>query len=148
MRFEGTARFRAPTERVHRLLSDPRVVMDCFLEPHKVEVVDATHFQGEAAVGIAFLRGTFRFIGEYLPVESSHRIRVRFHGSGMGSEVDAELGTELTRSSDGRYTQVGWTVNLALQGAARTLGDWLVRRTVEEKIGTFFDMARHRAETG
>ena len=119
--------------------------MDCFLEPHTIEAVDATHFRGDAAVGIAFLRGTFHFAGEYLPVESSRQVRVRFRGHGMGSEVDAELGTEL--SSDGRHTEVRWTVELSLRGAARALGDWLVRRTVEEKIGTFFDMARHRLET-
>ena len=118
--------------------------MDCFLDPHTVEVVDASHFRGEASVGISFLRGKFRYAGEYLPFPSATGVKVRFHGSGMGSEVETELSADLSEVE--RSTHVQWSIELTLHGVARTLGDWLMRRTVEEKVDSFFDTARHRLE--
>lgn len=146
MHFEGSLRLRAPRERVRVFLLDPREVLDCLAEPHVVQVIDPSHFQGETLMGVAFLRGTFRFTGEYLPVESPRALRVRFRGSGVGSELEAELSTDLSETDGDGNTTLRWSIDLALRGAAFALGDWLVRRTVDAKAASFFDMARHKLE--
>lgn len=144
MHLEGTLRLRAPRERVRGFFTDPREVLNCFAEPHSIRVTDASHFEGETAMGVAFLRGTFRFTGEYLPVESRQEVRVRLRGSGVGSELEGELSTDMSET-DG-HTVLHWSIDLVFRGAAAALGEWLIRRTVDARIASLFETARQRLE--
>lgn len=145
MHFEGELRVRAPYERVRLFFLDPRRVAENVKDPHSIEVMDVHHFRGEITTGISFIRGTFHITGEYVPPEPSRDLRVRLHGSGLGSELDATLSASLLDGGDG--TTVRWSVDITLGGAAGALGEWLVRKTVVAKITEFLDTVRRKLES-
>ncbi len=141
---EGSFQVRRDRESVFAFFTDARELIGCLDDPHTVEVADRTHFSGTVTTGVAFIRGTFRFSGEYRGLERPSRVVAAIHGAGLGSGLDATLATGLDESNG--VTTVRWTADLAFSGPLATVGDRIVRSTVDKKTMGLFDRARQRLE--
>ncbi len=146
MKVEGSFPVRRDRESVFAFFTTPRELIGCLEDPYTVEVVDPTHFSGTVTTGVAFIRGTFRFSGEYRGLERPRRVVAALHGAGLGSGLDATLATDLDVSNEG--TTVRWVADLAFSGPLATVGDRIVRSTVDKKTKGLFDRARLRLEGG
>ena len=146
MHFEGSFEVRGTAANVYAFFSDARKLVDCLDDPHTVEVIDPTHFTGTITTGVAFVRGTFRMTGEYTELHPNDRIAAKLHGGGLGSGVDGLITTSLAESSG--TTSVKWTADLTLSGPVATLGERIVRNTIDKKTQALFERARERLETG
>ncbi len=141
---EGSFQVRRDRESVFAFFTDARELIGCLDDPRTVEVADRTHFSGTVTTGVAFIRGTFRFSGEYRDLERPSRVVAAIHGAGLGSGLDATLATGLEESNG--VTTVRWTADLAFSGPLATVGDRIVRSTVDKKTMGLFDRARQRLE--
>ena len=146
MHVEGVFEVHRDRNAVFAFFADARSLVDCLDDPHTVEVADPTHFSGTITTGVAFIRGTFRMSGEYVERNPPDRIRAKLHGVGLGSGVDAVLSTELGESPGA--TQVRWTADLTFSGPVASVGERVIRSTVDKKTQAMFENARRRIEAG
>ena len=73
MRFEGTVEIAAPRDRVWAFVIDPNQVGQCGPGVESIEVVDATHFNATAKVGIGFISARFQVELELAQLEPPNR---------------------------------------------------------------------------
>ncbi|HYB77817.1 MAG TPA: carbon monoxide dehydrogenase subunit G [Thermoplasmata archaeon] len=146
MHIEGDFRVRAAASRVYAFFLDPVAFTDCLDDPHEFHAIDADHFEGTVTTGVAFIRGTFRVRGSYLAKTPTTAVRVRLQGAGLGSGVDADL--ELALSEAAGETALHWQGEVHLSGPVATLGERMVRGTVDKKAASLFENARRKIESG
>lgn len=146
MHVEGSFEVHRDRESVFAFFSNPQELVDCLDDPHSVTVVDPTHFNGTVNTGVAFIRGTFRMNGEYLETRRPDHVTAKVHGTGLGSGVDATLATDLTESSG--TTVVRWVADLTFSGPVASVGERVIRGTVDKKTQSLFENARRKLEAG
>ena len=144
MHLGGTFSVHRGKGEVFSFLMDARRWADCLDDPHTLEVLDPGHFEGTLTTGISFLRGTFRFRGEYGNTVPGTRLEATVDGSGMGSGLKARLSVGLLE--EGGQTVVAWKAEVTFFGPVATLGEGVIRRTVERKVAGLFENARKRLE--
>jgi len=146
MHVEGSFEVHRDRESVFAFFVDPVELLGCLDDPHTVTVVDPTHFNGTVNTGVAFIRGVFRVNGEYLEVRRPDRLSAKVHGTGLGSGVDGTLATDLTDSSGA--TVVRWVADLTFSGTVASVGERVIRGTVDKKTQGLFENARRKLEAG
>ncbi len=144
MHEEGSFEVRRDREAVYAFFTDAKLLVDCLDDPHTVEVTDEWHFTGTLTTGIGFIRGTFRMNGEYTERHSPDRVAAKIHGGGLGSGVDGLIRTDLGEA--GGVTTVRWTADLTFSGPVATLGERIIRSTIEKKTQGLFDRAQRTLE--
>ncbi len=144
MHVEGSFEVRRDRESVYAFFTDARLLVDCLEDPHTVQVIDDWHFTGTLTTGVAFIRGTFRMNGEYTERHSPDRVAAKIHGGGLGSGVDGVITTNLDESAG--VTTVRWTADLSLSGPIATVGERIVRGTIDKKTQGLFEHARQTLE--
>jgi uncharacterized protein len=143
---EGAFSVRRDRQSVYAFFIDARRLVDCIDDPHTVEVTDATHFSGTVTTGVAFIRGTFRMSGEYTMRAGPERVVARIHGGGLGSGLDATIATEFVEVNG--VTTVRWMADLTFSGPIASIGERVVRGTVDKKTQGLFERARQTLEAG
>ena len=144
MHIEGDFRVRAAAGRVYAFFLDPVKFTDCLDDPHEFRSTDPDHFEGTVTTGVAFIRGTFRVRGSYLAKTPTTAIRIRLQGVGLGSGLDADL--DLTLAETAGETSLHWQGEVHLSGPVATLGERMVRGTVDKKSTGLFENARRKLE--
>ncbi len=145
MQIAGDFRVKAAASRVYDFFVDPVTFIDALDDPHEIHATDPDHFEGTVTTGVAFIRGTFRLRGSYTLKTPPSEVRVHLQGSGLGSGVDADL--ELTLTEAAGETSLHWTGDVRLSGPIATLGERIVKGTVEKKAAGVFENARRKLET-
>jgi len=143
---EGDFRVRSTAARVYAFFLDPVAFTDCLDDPHSFHAVDPDHFEGTVTSGIAFIRGTFRVRGNYGARTPSTELHVHLQGSGMGSGLDADFVLALTEASG--ETALHWRGEVHLSGPIATIGERMVKGTVDKKAAGLFENARRKLESG
>lgn len=144
MHFDGAFTVRRDRPAVFAFFSDARKLVDCLDDPHTIDVVDPSHFTGTVTTGVAFIRGTFRMAGEYTERVSPSRVVAKLHGSGLGSGVDAVIATDLEDAGGG--TTVRWSSEMTFSGPVASVGERVIRSTVDKKTQGLFERARQHLE--
>jgi carbon monoxide dehydrogenase subunit G len=143
---EGQFQVRAAPTPVFAFFSDVRQLLDCLDDPHTVDSVQGDQFSGTITTGVAFIRGKFRFDGQYTEKVPGQRIATKIRGSGLGNAVDATLGASLSPAGTG--TAIAWRADITLTGQAASLAEHLIRSTIEKKASALFENARKKLEAG
>jgi uncharacterized protein len=144
MQVTGQFQVRAAPAQVFAFFSDVRQLLDCLDDPHTVDSVQGDQFSGTITTGVAFIRGTFRFNGQYTEKTPGKRIATKIQGSGMGNGVNATLSANFAAAGSG--TTVSWEADIALTGSAASLAEHLIRSTIEKKSTALFEKARQKLE--
>ena len=145
MHIDGDFQVHATPARVYAFFLDPVAFIDCLDDPHEIHKVDDDHFEGTVSTGVAFIRGTFRVRGQYTGRTPDKEVRVQVQGSGLGSGIDAAL--VMTLGVAGDLTQLHWEGEVKLSGPVATLGERVVKGTVDKKAAGLFENARKRLES-
>ena len=146
MRVEGQFQVAAAPAAVFGLFADPRRLLDCLDDPHTVDSVQGDQFGGTITTGVAFIRGTFRVRGSYGARTPPTELHVHLQGSGMGSGLDADLALTLGEVSG--ETTLHWQGEVHLSGPVATIGERMVKGTVDKKAAALFENARRALEAG
>jgi uncharacterized protein len=142
MEVEGQFQVGTSPTRVFAFFTDVRQLLDCLDDPHTVDTVQGDQFSGTITTGVAFIRGTFRFTGQYTEKTPDQHLTTKIRGSGLGSAVDATLSAGLTANGTG--TAVAWKADIVLNGPAASLGERIVRSTIDKKAAALFEKAREK----
>lgn len=146
MQVEGQFPVGVSPARVFAFFADVRQLLDCLDDPHTVDSVQGDQFSGTITTGVAFIRGTFRFSGQYTEKTPDQHVTTEIRGTGLGSAVDATLSAALTPAGAG--TAIAWKADIVLTGPAATLGERLIRSTIDKKASALFEKARQKLEAG
>jgi carbon monoxide dehydrogenase subunit G len=147
MRFQGTFEIAAPRDRVWAFVIDPNQVGPCGPGVESIEVIDASHFNAIARVGIGFISARFSVELELAELEPPTRAVIKAHGQAPGSAVDA---TAEMRLSDGTLpgtTLMEWGADVTIHGHLASVGARLIEGTANKLIGEAFDCIRSTLET-
>ena len=145
MHLDGNFVVHSPAARVYAFFLDPVAFTDCFDDPHQFHAIDADHFEGTLTTGVAFIRGTFRVRGSYTAKTPEEELRVHLQGSGMGSGIDGDLVLAIAEANG--QTSLHWQGDLTLSGPVATIGERMVKGTVDKKAAGVFENARKKLET-
>jgi carbon monoxide dehydrogenase subunit G len=145
MQFEGTTLIRAPRETVYAFLLDPERVGPCGPGVESIEVIDQTHYQAVAKVGIGFISARFRVTIEVTEQEPPSRAVVKAHGQAPGSAVDGTAEMRLSEE-DATTTRMDWHAEVAIHGAIAGVGARLIEGTANKMITQSFDCIRAKLE--
>ncbi len=146
MHVDGQFQVGAAPAQVFAFFSDPRQLLDCLDDPHTLDSVQGDQFSGTITTGVAFIRGKFRFDGQYMEKLPGQRISTKIRGSGLGNAVDATLSAALGAAGPG--TTIAWQADITLTGQAASLAEHLIRSTIEKKAAGLFENARKKLESG
>src|SRR5256885_14992073 len=116
MRFEGTVEIAAPRDRVWTFVIDPNQVGRCGPGVESIDVIDPTHFNASAKVGVGFISARFNVELELTELDPPDRAVINAHGQAPGSAVDA---TAEMRLSDGTLpgtTVMDWIADGTIHG--------------------------------
>src|SRR4029078_8594397 len=128
MKFAGTVDVAAPRDRVWAFVIDPNQVGQCGPGVESIEVIDATHFQATAKVGIGFISARFVVNMEMAEQTPPDWALIKAHGQAPGSAVDAPAQMKLSDGPDGGTT-MDWNADVAISGSLASLGARLIEGT-------------------
>ena len=147
MKFSGTTDIAAPRERVWAFVIDPNQVGPCGPGVESIEVVDATHFNAIAKVGVGFISARFVVELELAELEAPTRAVIKAHGQAPGSAVDATAEMRLSDGSQPGTTVMDWRADVVIHGHLASVGARLIEGTANKLIGEAFDCIRSTLET-
>lgn len=142
VRLEGTFEVPGRPDEVYGFLTDWSRVAPILPDVTSHEVLDADSIRFQARVGVSALRGEMRTrltIVERVPGRQAH---YRGRASGLGSNVDLELGFQLAGTPGG--TEVRWSGTATIAGRLAALTAGLLERIARRYLTVFVD-AVHRA---
>ena len=131
---------------MYSFFHDPVAFSNCLDDPHEFHTVDPEHFEGSLTAGVGFIHGTFRLRGSYSDEVPEKSLKVHLAGTGMGSGLDGAVTIDFGPAPEG--TSVSWAGDINLSGPVATLGERMVRGTVDKKSEALFAKARATLETG
>jgi uncharacterized protein len=146
MRLEGTIEIAAPHDRVWAFVTDPNEVAHCGPGIESVDVVDATHFNANARVGIGFISAGFSVELEFTELEPPNRAVIKAHGQAPGSAADATAEMRLSDGSLPGTTVMDWAADVSIHGHLAAVGARLIEGTANKMIGEAFDCIRAKLE--
>ena len=145
MKFSGTIEINAPREKVWRFVVDPEQVGWCGPGVESIEVVDATHFQARAKVGIGVISARFNVKLALVETVEPDRAVIKASGQAPGSAVDATGEMALSGAPEGPTT-MAWSADVAIAGTIASVGARLVEGTANKMIAKTFDCMREKLE--
>jgi carbon monoxide dehydrogenase subunit G len=146
MRFEGTVEIAAPCDRVWAFVIDPNQVGHCGPGVESIEVVDATHFNAIAKVGVGFISARFTVELALAELEPPTRAVINAHGQAPGSAVDATAEMRLSDGGTLGTTVMDWGADVTIHGQLASVGARLIEGTANKLIGEAFDCIRSTLE--
>ena len=147
MKFSGTVEIAAPRERVWSFLVDPHQVGSCGPGVETIDVLDETHFEAKAKVGIGFISARFTVKMELAEQTPPDRALLKARGQAPGSAVDATAEMRLSGPAEGPTT-MDWNADVAISGTLASVGGRMIEGTADKMIGQTFDCIRARLEAG
>ena len=99
MHLEGTYILNRPREEVWQFISKPEEIAKCLPDLQSLEVKDSKTFTVSVKVGIAFVRGNFKFDFTLLDQKppSHSKFEASWQGSGRLSSIDRKHGPKRSR---------------------------------------------------
>jgi uncharacterized protein len=145
MHFEGTVQINAPRDRVWAFVIDPNQVGQCGPGVESIEVIDDTHFNATAKVGVGFITARFVVNLEFVDLDAPSSATIKAHGQAPGSAVDADARMQLS-DADGGGTTMDWSADVNIAGTIASVGARLIEGTANKMIGQTFDCMRTTLE--
>ncbi|MFQ5986577.1 MAG: CoxG family protein [Thermoplasmata archaeon] len=146
MKLEGTFAVRAGIEKVWETFMDPHGMTPCIPELQRLDIVDPMHHRLAVEVGVSFIKGDFVFDVWIVEAEMPTHAKLKVHGKGQGSAIDAEGTFELVETGDG--TEMRWQADTHVVGKVANVGSRLLQSTMAKRVQEFFDCGRARLEGG
>jgi uncharacterized protein len=147
MRFEGTVEIAAPRDRVWAFVIDPNRVGRCGPGVESIDVIDATHCNATAKVGVGFISARFNVELELTDLEPPDRAVLNAHGQAPGTAVDAIAEMRLSDGASPGTTVMDWAADVTIHGHLASVGARLIEGTANKLIGEAFDCIRSTLET-
>jgi len=147
MKIEGTYEFKAPTETVWELLTNPRRLEKALPGCERLEEREPGKYDAVLKIGIAAVKGTYHGKVEIADQEPPKRYRLIGEGSGSPGFVKGEATLELSQKDQG--TLVTYRGEMQVGGLIAGIGQRMIGGVAKMMLGQFFkNMEKELKATG
>lgn len=146
MRIQDTFVVAAPVETVWDMLIDPARLGQCLPGCESIRRLDDTHYEATIAVKIQFMTLRFFARGELTEMDPPRHLTAVMDGkpTALAGVFRAELEADLAPAAGG--TEIAYELNLQLTGRLASLGEAIMRKTVEQSAREFVANVRALVE--
>jgi len=127
------------------MVTDPKRMADCMPDLQRVEVRSDDEFDAVVKVGVPFIRGDFVLRFRTIEKDPRSGVKLKVHGTGLGSAVDMDIGVALSEKAAGG-TSMKWGAEASVSGKIASLGQRLMESQAEKIIRQFFECLREKLE--
>ena len=146
MHLEGTYILNRPREEVWQFISKPEDIAKCLPDLQSLEVRDSKTFTVSIKVGIAFVRGNFRFDFTLLDQKPPSHSKFEAVGKGAGISVRLTASIDLNEVDTGT-TELTWKTDAELGGLLGEISPSLIQNTTNKFTIQFFDCVKSKLES-
>jgi len=143
---EGTYILNRPREEVWQFISKPEDIAKCLPDLQSLEVRDSKTFTVSIKVGIAFVRGNFRFDFTLLDQKPPSHSKFEAVGKGAGISVRLTASIDLNEVDTGT-TELTWKTDAELGGLLGEISPSLIQNTTNKFTIQFFDCVKSKLES-
>ncbi|MCL6576143.1 carbon monoxide dehydrogenase subunit G [Kyrpidia sp.] len=146
MRMEDTFTVAAPVEIVWNTVIDPTRLGQCLPGCESIKRVDDTHYEATMAVKIQFMTLRFFTRGELKDTDPPRHLTVVMDGRpiALAGVFRAQLRAELIPTNGS--TEMHYELDLRMTGRLASLGEAIMRKTVEQSAREFVTKVRALVE--
>jgi len=140
MKLEGTFMIRAPKDRVWDLFMDPEKLAACLPGCEEIRLIDPTKYEAVMTVKIQFMTIRFQATGELKETVDGRRLVVEMTGQpfALAGMFRNKMTVDL-EPVEGNSTRLAYLMDLQLTGRLASLGEILMRSTVQKSAREFAD---------
>lgn len=146
MHLEGTYILNRPRGEVWQFISKPEEIAKCLPDLQSLEVKDSRTFTVSVKVGIAFVRGNFRF--DFTLLDQKPPSHSKFDAVGKGAGVSVRLTASIDLNElDSGTTELTWKTDAELGGLLGEIPPSLIQNSTNKFIKQFFDCVKSKFES-
>lgn len=146
MHLEGTYILNRPREDVWQFISKPEEIAKCLPDLQTLEVKDSKTFTVSVKVGIAFVRGNFRF--DFTLLDQKPPSHSKFEAAGKGAGVSVRLTASMDLNEvDAGTTELAWKTDAELGGLLGEISPSLIQNSTNKFTKQFFDCVKSKLES-
>ncbi len=146
MHLEGTYLLKRPRADVWDFISKPEEIAKCLPDLQSLEVKDSKTFAVTVKVGIAFVRGNFKFDFTLLDQKAPNHSRFEAMGRGAGVSVRLTASMDLNEVDD-TTTELAWKTDAELGGLLGEISPSLIQNSTNKFTQQFFDCVKSKLES-
>jgi carbon monoxide dehydrogenase subunit G len=145
LHLEGTHIIKATQPKVWDFISDPEKIAHCLPDLQSLEVKDSKSFTVNVKVGIAFVRGEFKF--DFTLLDQTPPSHSKFEASGRGAGVSVRLNASMDlKAIDDQTTQLSWKTDAELGGLLSEISASLLQSSTNKFTQQFFQCVKEKLE--
>lgn len=135
-----------PREEVWQFISKPEEIAKCLPDLQTLEVKDSKTFTVSVKVGIAFVRGNFRF--DFTLLDQKPPSHSKFEAAGKGAGVSVRLTASMDLNEvDAGTTELAWKTDAELGGLLGEISPSLIQNSTNKFTKQFFDCVKSKLES-
>jgi carbon monoxide dehydrogenase subunit G len=143
---EGTYILNRPREDVWQFISKPEEIAKCLPDLQSLEVKDSKTFTVNVKVGIAFVRGSFKF--DFTLLDQKPPSHSKFEATGKGAGVSVRLTASMDLNEvDAGTTELAWKTDAELGGLLGEISPSLIQNSTNKFTKQFFDCVKSKLES-
>jgi carbon monoxide dehydrogenase subunit G len=143
---EGKYILNRPREEVWQFISKPEEIAKCLPDLQSLEVKDSKTFTVSVKVGIAFVRGNFRF--DFTLLDRKPPSHSKFEAVGKGAGVSVRLTTSMDLNEvHAGTTELTWKTDAELGGLLGEISPSLIQSSTNKFTKQFFDCVKSKLES-
>ena len=145
MQLEGEYQINCSQAAAWRFISDPQQIVQCLPDLQELDLKDSTHFTVKVKVGMAFVRGTFKF--DFTLLDQAPPAHSRFEANGKGAGVSVRLQAVIDLKETGpTSTELSWKSDVELGGLLGEVSLSLIQRSADNFTREFFSCIKGKLE--
>jgi carbon monoxide dehydrogenase subunit G len=136
MKFNGTYKFHAPSQRVFDAILNPAVLKQCIPGCEAIEYVDENHLRAAISVPIPGLKGTYSAYINIVQRQAPNLLVLQVQRQGRGGSIDATAQVNLVDEPDGAL--LSYDASAELGGAIAVANNPVGQGVAKNSLSTFF----------
>lgn len=146
MHLEGAYILKKPRAQVWEFISKPEEIAKCIPDLQTLEIKDSTKFTVTVSVGMAFVRGVFRFDFMLLDQQPPSHSSFEAVGKGAGVSVRMKTSIDLNEPEVGT-TALAWKSEGEVGGLLGEISPSLIQSSTNRLTQQFFDCVKSKLES-
>ena len=144
MKIEGKQVFKAPRDRLWRLLTDPEILSRCVPGCQSLETMEDGTYKMVMKAGVGSIKGLFNGSIKLGEIREPEHYKMIVEGKGPPGFLKGEGTIDL--SEEGQETTVSYVGDVMVGGTLASVGQRMIQSTSKMMVGQFFAAIEAEAE--
>jgi carbon monoxide dehydrogenase subunit G len=145
MHLEGKYILQTSRDKVWSFITTPEKIAGCLPDLQNLQVLDSKHFTVTMKVGIAFVRGTFKF--DFTLLDQTPPSHSKFEAIGKGAGVSVKLTSNMDlQEISPTSTELAWKADAELGGLLGEISPSLIQNSTNKMTEQFFECVKTKLQ--